>query len=136
MRNSAKFMVWWLCAAFAAIPTIALAEFPLPSAQAVIAGCRIARGMDATAASQAAAKAAFAADPQLAAAAGYCAGWAFEAFQFRCIPSDASLDDVMLAIINYSAKHPEYGGRPFPAIASTAIGDQWPACREGPGPWP
>ena len=114
----------------AATPTIAMAEFPDLSTKVVIPGCRLARTMDESDSSLIAASRIFSADPRLGIAAGYCAGWVNEAFQAPCISNELSMDDVMLVIINYSAKHPEYDNWAFIAIASEAMQDQWPACKK------
>jgi hypothetical protein len=122
-----------IAALVTAVPLTARADFPTLSTSVVIPGCQVARAMDGSNSSLAAASRTFAKDPRLAMSTAYCAAWAAEAFDRYadkpgCFTNDMSVDDLILIVINDATHHPEWGDFPFIASAGSAILDRWPEC--------
>lgn len=132
-RSQMNAIAWMAATALLFVPVVANADFPLLTASVVIPGCKVARAMDGSDESDAAATRVFAANPTLAMDAAYCAAWAAEAFdryadQPACFSNDMSIDDLILVVIDYAKRHPESSWMPFLSLAGGALLDRWPDC--------
>jgi hypothetical protein len=77
------------------------------------------------------------ANPQLAAAAVYCAAWASESLDRyadkpHCFTNYMSVEDLILVVIEYISQHPSYRPMPFLAVAAGAVLNRWPDCARVP----